>query len=120
MAHRARRDAREGTVRLGAVVIIPAILRQLGVDPAEVLAEAGLDPKAFDDPDNRIPFAGRSRLICLCVARTGCRHFGLLVGQQGGLSSLGLVGYLALHSPDVGMALRALERFFICTSRARC
>jgi AraC-like DNA-binding protein len=82
------------------------------VDPAGVFAEAGLDLKAFDDPDNRIPFAGRSHLVSRCVARTGCRHFGLLVGQQGGLSSLGLVGYLARHSPDVGTALRTLERFF--------
>jgi AraC-like DNA-binding protein len=46
------------------------------------------------------------------VARTGCNHFGLLVGQQGGLSSLGLVGYLVQHSPDVGSALRGLVRYF--------
>jgi AraC-like DNA-binding protein len=77
-----------------------------------VLAEAGIAPALFDDPDNRISYVGRSRLISLCVARTGCRHFGLLVGQQGGLHSLGLVGLLVKYSPDVGTALRSLVRYF--------
>ncbi len=43
-----------------------------------------------------------------CVARTGCPHFGLLVGQRSGLNSLGLPGLLIRHSPDVGAALRSL------------
>ena len=77
-----------------------------------MLAEAGIAPALFDDPDNRISYVGRSRLISLCVARTGCRHFGLLVGQQGGLHSLGLVGLLVKYSPDVGTALRSLVRYF--------
>ena len=42
---------------------------------------------------------------------TGCQHFGLLVGQQGGLHSLGLVGLLVKYSPDVGTALRSLVRY---------
>ena len=77
-----------------------------------MLAEAGIAPALFDDPDNLISYVGRSRLVSLCVARTGCRHFGLLVGQQGGLHSLGLVGLLVKYSPDVGTALRSLVRYF--------
>jgi AraC-like DNA-binding protein len=46
-----------------------------------------------------------------CVARTGCGHFGLLVGQRAGLGSLGLVGLLAKYESDVGAALRSLVRF---------
>jgi AraC-like DNA-binding protein len=44
------------------------------------------------------------------VEATGCRHLGLLVGQQGGLHSLGLVGLLVKYSPDIGTALRSLVR----------
>jgi hypothetical protein len=91
---------REGTVRIGGTMAISAVLRSLGADPAEVLAEAGLDLKLFDDPDNSISHATRSRLISLCVARTGCSHFGLLLGRRGGLPSLGLVGYVAQQSRD--------------------
>jgi AraC-like DNA-binding protein len=75
------------------------------------MAEAGLDLKLFDDPDNLIAYAARSRLLSRCVATTGCEHFGLLVGQRGSLSSLGLVGFLVQHSSDVGTALRNLVRY---------
>lgn len=99
------------TVRIGVTVAIPTVLRSLGANPAEVLAEVGFDPELFDDPDNLISFAARGRLFNHCVAKTGCQHFGLLVGQQGGLHSLGLVGLVAKYSPDVGAALRHLVRF---------
>jgi AraC-like DNA-binding protein len=45
------------------------------------------------------------------VARTGCQHLGLLVGQQANLDSLGLVGLLIGHSPDVETALRRFARY---------
>jgi AraC-like DNA-binding protein len=51
------------------------------------------------------------------VAATGCRHFGLLVGQQAGLRSFGLVGLLVKYSPDVEAALGSLLRFFHMHSR---
>ena len=99
-------------VRVGTTMAIPAVLENLGANPAEVLAEAGFDLALFDDPDNLISFAARSRLANHCVARTGCRHFGLLVGQQISLDSLGLVGLLVKYSPDVETALRSLVRNF--------
>lgn len=106
-----RRSNEETTVRIGSTMSIPAVLRSLGVDPAEVLAEAGFDLRLFDNPDNQITYAARGRLLSHCVARTGCRHFGLLVGQQGGLYGLGLLGFLAQNSPDVQTALQSLIRF---------
>jgi len=109
--HRKSQVSQEGTVRIGTALAIPAILRDLGVDPTEVLTEAGLDSKLFDDPDNVISYTSRGHLIEVCVATTGCRHFGLLLGQQGGLSSLGLIGYLVQHSSDVASALRNLRRY---------
>ena len=99
-------------IRVGAIAAVPGVIRSLGADPAQVLAEAGFNPSLFEDPNNPISFAARSRLIARCAALTGCPHFGLLVGAQGGLHSLGLVGLLAEYSPDVGTALRSLVRFF--------
>ena len=90
---------------------LPSVLRDLGVDPAAVLAEAGFGLKLFDDPDNLITYSARGRLLAHCAARTGCPHLGLLVGQRSGLESLGLVGLLVKYSPDVGTALRSLERY---------
>jgi AraC-like DNA-binding protein len=97
-------------VRIGTVQAIPAVLESLGADPAEVLAEAGFDLALFDNPDNRIAFAARTRLVNHCAASTGCRHFGLLIGQPIGLDSLGLLGLLVKYSPDVRTALSSLVR----------
>ena len=107
-----RHWAGDTPVRVASVWAIPTVLRKLGADPDKVLAEVGLDTTTFDNPDNLISFAARSRLISHCVARTGCGHFGLLVGQEGGLHSLGLVGLLARQAPDVGTALQHIVRYF--------
>jgi len=101
-----------GVVRLGPLLGIPDVLRDLGADPAEVLGSAGIDAELLADPENLIEFAAVGRFLRLCVERTRCPHFGLLAGQKSGLPALGLIGFLAQHSPSVGAALRALVRHF--------
>jgi AraC-like DNA-binding protein len=101
----------DATVRIGGTADVPAVLRRLGADPARVLAEAGFDIKLFDDPDTLVSYAARNHMIAHCAARTSCPHFGLLVGQGGGLKSLGLVGLLVKYSLDAGAALRTLMRY---------
>jgi len=108
---------RNATVRISTVLAIPEVLRSLGVDPAEVLAEQGLESTLFDSPDNRISQTARSRLLAHCADRTGRPHFGLLVCQHVGLTSLGLVGLLAKYSTDVATALRSIARFVHLHSR---
>ena len=96
----------DGTLRIGPLISTPRLLREMAVDPVDVMREAGIDPALFEDPENTISFATMGRLFSLCVARSGCPHFGLLVGRQGGISSLGIVGLLSQHLPDVRTALR--------------
>jgi AraC-like DNA-binding protein len=107
----ARRGTAEPTVRIASVLPVPAVLQSLGANPAEVLAEAGFDLNLLDDPDTRVSYAARNRLLAHCAARTHCAHFGLLVGQRMGLDTLGLMGLLVRYSPDVGTALRSLVRY---------
>lgn len=101
----------DGTVRVGILVGLPALVTRLGADPAAIAAEAGFDLGAFDDPNNVISCTARGRLLSRCAARTGCKHFGLLLGEGGRLSWLGLVGFLVQHSPDVEAALCNLVRY---------
>ncbi len=99
-------------LRIGATIGLPAVLQGLGAKPAQLLVEVGLDLSLFDNPDNLLSFSARGSLLEHCVARTGCEHLGLLVGQRSSLQSLGLAGSLVKYSPDVGTALRSLVRFF--------
>jgi len=106
-----KRKPRPATLRVGGASESLKVLENFGVDPREVLIEAGIDPDVFDNPDNLITYAARDRLFKHCVARTGCQHFGLLVGQRMDLPSLGLIGLLMKTSPTVGDALRSLITF---------
>jgi AraC-like DNA-binding protein len=101
----------DGAVRVGILTGLPALLRSLGADPAAIAAEAGFDLGMLDDAENTVSYAARGRLLSQCVARTGCRHLGLLLGMRGRLSWLGLAGFLVQHAPDVDTALNDLARY---------
>jgi AraC-like DNA-binding protein len=106
-----RHDYRHTTAHVSGVAAIPLVLKNLGESPARVFAEAGVELSLFDDPENLISLAALGRLVKHAVDRTACQYFGLLVGQQGGLQSLGLVGLMVRFSPDVGTALRRLGHY---------
>jgi AraC-like DNA-binding protein len=102
----------EGRVRIGPYMSVPAVLGEHGIDPVPVLAEFGLEPAHFLDPENTIPFTAAGRLFARCAEVAGCPHFALLVGQRASLSSLGEVGFLMESAPDVRTALRDMSRHF--------
>jgi AraC-like DNA-binding protein len=107
-----------GYLRLGPARDIPATLRELGIDPEPVVRAAGLDPRQFEDENSVVPHDAVGRLYALSVARTRCFHFGLLVGQQATIRSLGISGLLMLHSTTVGDALRSLVAHFSTQNRS--
>jgi AraC-like DNA-binding protein len=103
------RPLAEGVLRVDGITHVPTVLRDLGLDPDATLAAADLEPRIFDDPVNEIPIASLGRLFASAAAKSGCDHVGLLVGERTRLASLGLVGLLTRHSPDVGTALSNLS-----------
>lgn len=96
----------DGVIRIGPLAAVPQVLGELGQDPAALLAELGLARDLFESPENTISFIDVGRVLSRAVQRTGCEHFGLLVGQRAGVESLGVVGMLGRHSPDLASGLR--------------
>ena len=92
--------------RVGFLAVLPALLRHLGADAAEVLPAAGLDVTALNDPEGTIPYAAMGRLMAVAVDRTGCPHLGLLLGAQITIASLGVLGELMGNVPTLGVALQ--------------
>ena len=97
-----------GDVRIGPILAIPATLSALSVQPAHAFAQAGIDPRLFRDSESRMTFEALGRLLEVCVALTGCPHFGLTVGARFDLKDLSTLGHLMRHSPTVREALCAL------------
>jgi AraC-like DNA-binding protein len=98
----------EGTQRVGPLMRVPHVLKNLGADSVEVLGSVGLSEDALDDPDASINYLDVGRLLRACVEHTGCRHFGLLVGRLADLDSFGPVGRLMRSASDVRTALNDL------------
>jgi AraC-like DNA-binding protein len=94
--------------RVGGFTAVPALIRQLGADPASVIADVGLAADSLDRPDQRIPYAAMGALFVEGARRTGCSHFGLLCGRAWHVAELGLLGELMRNAPTVGDALRTL------------
>ena len=108
VARKVWQDVPDGQQRIGPFAEAPVLLRELGVDPAEVAADAGLELGVFSDPENVIPFTAAGKLLQAGAMRTGCAHFGLLLGQRSDTRSLGLVGNLMRNAPTLGRALQDL------------
>lgn len=99
---------RDGLVqRVGGFAELPGLLRELGADPAQVLASAGLGLHALDSAHATIPFLAAARLLDAGARATGHAHFGLLAGQRWSVAHFGGLGQLMLNSPTVGDALRS-------------
>jgi Arabinose-binding domain of AraC transcription regulator, N-term len=98
----------EGQQRVGAFAEVPHLLRELGVDPAEVAAGVGLDLNVLQNAENTIPFTVAGKLLQASAMRTGCAHSGLLLGQRCDTRSLGLVGSLMRNARTWGQAVQDL------------
>jgi AraC-like DNA-binding protein len=102
----------EGLVRAGALMALPRLLGEFGVDANRLLAEFGLEPAYFEDPENKIALATMGQLLARCADAAACPHFGLLVGQRADASNLGTVGFLLQSAPDVRSALAGFSAHF--------
>jgi AraC-like DNA-binding protein len=82
-----------------------------GVDPQDVLSEAGLQPNDFADPTNRISLASYCSLFEIAARKTTQSSFGLEFGGSFLPQQLGMLGYLAVSSPTLGVALRKFAAY---------
>ena len=93
--------------RVGVLCALPAVLMERGVDPASVLAEAGLPADALDGPDRWVPFEAAVRALVAAARRADCPEIGVLVGQRFSLAQIGLLGELIRNSATVGAGLES-------------
>lgn len=98
-------------IRVGGAIALFPLLRERGIDPEALAAEAGLSAQVFADPDNVVPFVALCRLAHLARNGTGLCDVGLRSCTNTGLAALGLLGRLVANSESVGRGLAALQEF---------
>lgn len=99
-------------VRVDPIMGIESLLARFNITAEPLFAEAGIAMDLLADANNTLPFYSLGRLLERCAEATGCPHFGLLVGQDHHLQTLGLLGDLLPHCADVETALAYLQDFF--------
>jgi AraC-like DNA-binding protein len=99
--------ADESYQRVGGLVVVPDLLREMGGDPTAILPRAGFETSALDHVENWIPYASMGHLFHECAQATGCPHFALLAYQRVRLSHLGLPGELMRYSATLRAGLQA-------------
>jgi AraC-like DNA-binding protein len=99
---------KEGMMRVAPLQGLPRVLSRFGLTPSALFEEAGLPRDSLNDPEGTIKVEAAGSLLALCAKRTGCPHFGLLLGQDVKPAALGLIGVLAQNAVDVGCGLRGL------------
>lgn len=90
---------------------IAQALRLRGLDPLELMGEAGIDVAKIANPDWRLPHDHFNDLMAICVAESGDEAFGLLAAEQVQPRVLHGLGFAWLASDTVFDGLKRLARF---------
>jgi AraC-like DNA-binding protein len=101
----------EHTIRPAAAVGLLEAVERAGGRPERVLAKAGLVMAELRRPDRAIELRAMVALFEAAAEESGDDFFGLHLGQSVPLRSLGELSYVVLNAPDVGTAMRNLERY---------
>jgi AraC-like DNA-binding protein len=98
-------DDRLPLQRVGVLVEIPRILKEMNVEPEPILATLGIHRAALSDTDAWLPFPVISELLLKCVAATGREDFSLVLGAEARLRHWGIMGKLLSAAADLRSAL---------------
>lgn len=95
---------------LARIVLVRAVSTEQ--DLASLAARVGVDPKALEDPDGRVPAEAMVRIWDLVATHTKDPNLGLSVGKMLGEAGATLAGHLVRASRTVGEGLERVLQFY--------
>jgi len=109
-----------GTIRVGYFWGLDTLVRKLGGDPLDILAQRGLDARIFDDPDNTIDCMAAIDLMEYCSSTLRDPLFGLHLAAIQEPGVFGCVIALAQAAPTFRQALQCLVDFIPVSASPEC
>jgi AraC-like DNA-binding protein len=82
------------------------VASSLGLDGREMLIRAGIHPDMLGDMENRVPAEAVARLLALSAQESKCENFGILLGENRALATLGPLSMLLERLPNLREVLR--------------
>ena len=105
-------NGKSGNVLAAAASGIRLQIERGGGDSEEALKKSAIDPHLLENGKNPLDLKGYVQLMEIAAGITGNDNFGLNYGQQFTPEKLGLIGMVAITSPNLGTALTNLTRLF--------
>jgi AraC-like DNA-binding protein len=105
-------------LRAACLHSFPEVARSVGLQPERLLAEAGIDRRALDDPEIRIPVQAFRGLLEAAAQQSGVEAFGLRLAETRHLSVLGPIGLLMREEPTVRQAILTISKYLAVHNEA--
>ncbi|HEY2359417.1 MAG TPA: AraC family transcriptional regulator [Phenylobacterium sp.] len=87
------------------------VATQVGLDGQAMLRRVGIDRRALDDPDLRIPADSVVELLEASALASGCETFGLRMAESRQLADFGAVSLLITHQATMRDALLTVVQY---------
>lgn len=97
-------------IRVGAIVLVPQLVADLGHDPDKLFKAVALHPADLADPEATIAMDDFERLFAAAIRLTGHRDLGLRIGRRAGSAYMGAVRDRMAAEPDLRSAIMTLIR----------
>lgn len=98
-------------IRAVALLDLPAIALEAGIDPYAALREAGIDAGTLHLPDVTIPADRVAWLLDGLAERSGISDLGIRIAMRRRLANLGVIGLVLGQQPTVRDALAMTQRY---------
>jgi len=96
--------------RASLIFPIGAFLERIGAPVERFLERAAIPPSALTDPESLIPISSTGQLLVEAARAEGIDNLGLVSGQAGDVTNLGMFGRLLRRPRTLGEALQAAVR----------
>jgi len=110
----------QGKVRAGYFKGFDTLVDNLGGDSRKILEHQGIDPQAFEDPDNDIECLAAVDLLEYASRHLKTPLFGLHLAEQQDPDVFGCVMALARSAPNLRQALQCLVDFVPVSASPEC
>ncbi|MBF7731167.1 AraC family transcriptional regulator [Pseudomonas sp. N040] len=98
-------------MRAGILTNYTRVAGELGLNPAALLQQVGLNASQLEAPDRLISGDAVVRLLELSASSSGCPAFGLRLAQVRQLSEFGVTGLLLTQQRTIRDALRIAQQY---------
>jgi AraC-like DNA-binding protein len=98
-------------VRAVSLTSYAEVARFVGLDPAAMLANAGIDPAELADPEHPLDAARVAALLEASARKSDCAVFGLLMAESRSVASVGAVGLLLKHQGTARELIEAVIQY---------